>query len=1275
MTKGEQIFEMVNQLNQGLALISDKREKVQVAELNLKAGHKAKSANAYQAALNYLTTGRGLLPVDSWQSQYAITLALHVEGAEAAYLSGDFEQLERLVKVVEKQATSLLDKVKAYEVQLRAHLIKGNQNASTRFGLEVLQKLGVTFPEKPTKAHIMLALARTKFTLLGKKPEELINLPQMSDPYKLATMRIMSQMVHIVYNTNPKLFVILVLKQVNLSVRHGHVVDSALAYANYGVILCGILGQYDAGYRFGSLALSLLEGFNAQKLKSRLLFSVAAFLTPWKQHMRNTLPALLAAYQSALESGDLLYAFLSALSYCARLYFSGHELATLSREIASYRERVRQLNPRLGIFWLNTYQQATLNLLGQAETPYRLSGEAYDEQNALPLHIEANHGTLIFTVYFHKLMLSTLFEQYTEANEIARLAANYLDRVRATMMVPFFHFYESLATLAIVPETEKSKQKKLFKKVASNQKKMKHWAEQAPMNYLHKYYLVEAERARVLGQDGQAREYYDQAIELAAKHEYVNEEALAGELAGKFYLAKGRSKQANIYLRDAHYAYQRWGALAKVKDLEERYPEFFRAELDHGIGHASHPFGNNTTSRITTTGRNTSSALDFSSVLKASQALSGEIQLAKLLAKMIKIVIENAGAQRGLLILPKDDGAQWVIEATGSIESPQMAVLESLPLAGQVPRSIIHYVARTAESVVLNDASGEGPFSQDPYLVQKQPQSVLCAPLLNQGQLTGLLYLENNLTTGAFTPDRLELLNLLSSQAAISIENATLYKTLEQKVEERTTSLQHEIVTRKRAEEAANAANQAKSTFLANMSHELRTPLNAILGFSQLMRRSRTLPTEHVDNLGIISRSGEHLLTLINNVLDLSKIEAGKTTLNQKNFDLYRLLDDLEDMFQLPASDKRLQLIFERTPDLPRYVRTDSVKLRQVLINLLNNAIKFTDSGEVSVHVAPNRALKRATALSFSVGDTGAGIASEELDTLFEAFTQSQSGKQAQEGTGLGLPISRQFVKLMGGEMSVESQVGRGTTFHFDIQVTLVDVSDLQAARPTRRVMALAPNQPRYRILIVDDKWNNRQLLIQLLNPLGFALKEASNGQEAIEIWHEWSPHLIWMDMRMSLMDGYEATKRIKSTTKGQATAIIALTASTLEEERAVVLSAGCNDFLRKPFRENDIFDLMHKHLGVRYIVDEPTSERTTPSKEQQETLTPKALAALPASLLAQLEEAAEGSDMELMEQVLAQISQLDLALATQLATLADEFEYDEILQLIEEANNLGEKR
>ncbi len=467
----------------------------------------------------------------------------------------------------------------------------------------------------------------------------------------------------------------------------------------------------------------------------------------------------------------------------------------------------------------------------------------------------------------------------------------------------------------------------------------------------------------------------------------------------------------------------------------------------------------------------------------------------------------------------------------------------------------------------------------------------------------------------------------------------------------------------------ANAANLAKSEFLANMSHELRTPLNAILGFAQLMERDQTLTQQQQDSLAIINRSGEHLLNLINDVLEMSKIEAGRTTLNNEVFDLHRLLITLRDMFQVRAASKSLTLIFELSEDLPAYVVGDEGKLRQILINLLSNAFKFTDQGMVKLkayihHKVPQPA--ENLIIYFQVQDTGKGIATTEISNLFQPFMQTTAGIKSQGGTGLGLAISRQFTELMGGRIEVISKLGVGSTFSFDIKVKLVACSQVERQQEKQKVWQLVPNSPCYRILIVDDKAENRHLLATLLNDVGFTTRTATNGVEAFTIWQNWQPDLIWMDMRMPIMDGYEATKRIKLQPEGKKTKILALTATVFEEQRIEILAAGCDDIVKKPFTEEIIFRKMSQYLGVKYIyqttkaTDTPTSFISTPA----DNLQPKDLQVMPAEWLKALQQAAIAVDGTLIQELISQIPSTHQALKLQLEELNKNYCFEEILDL-----------
>ncbi|MEH2203175.1 MAG: AAA family ATPase [Nostoc sp.] len=768
----DKLFEIVDHLNHGIELVSEQPERNEIARLNLIAAQKAKAAIAYSMAKKYLATARVWLAASSWQANYDLTLELYTETTEVAYLCGDFEQVEYWVAIVLQSAKTVLDTVKVYEVKIQTNIAQSQLLQAINTALQVLQQLGISFPETPSQLDIQLELDAIASLFSEKQIKDSIYLPEMTEPDKLAAMRILSRITITAWIAAPDLMALLVSKQVSLSFEHGNSFASSFAYANFGLVLCGKVADIDIGYEFGQLALRQLSQPKSHSLRARTCLIVNTFIIHWKDRVRDTLQPLLEVYQSGLETGDLEFAAYGAHSYCFNSYIVGNELVEVEREMAAYNEALRQIKQEIALTWNQIFHQAIANLMGYSLNPTRLVGKFYNEENGLPQHEAANDGTAIFDVYFNKLFLCYLFSEYAQAIENSTIAERYLIRITGTPIAPFYYLYDALTRLAIYPESSAQAQEEILKKIAVSQEKIKQWAHYAPTNHLHKYHLVQAETARVLGQLLEAEEFYEQAILGAKDNEYLQEEALAYELAAKHYLARGRQKIAQTYMKEAHYCYERWGATAKVKDLETRYPQLF--PQSSGMTHT--PI--RTTSG--TTSNHSPIAFDLAAVMKASLAISSEIELDKLLGSLMKILIENAGAQTGFLIL--ENSGKWAIEASCELNDGEKVcatqVLQSLPTANHLPESIINYVIRTHESVILNDAIREGHFINEPYIQHNQIQSLLCLPLLNQSKLVGVLYLENQLAAGAFTPERSQILNLLSSQAAIAIENARLYSKL-----------------------------------------------------------------------------------------------------------------------------------------------------------------------------------------------------------------------------------------------------------------------------------------------------------------------------------------------------------------------------------------------------------------------------------------------------------------------------------------------------------------
>ncbi len=1102
----DDIFEIVNQFNKALALITVQQERYELAKMNLLAGQKAISSTAYQETLKYLTTGRQLLSSDSWEQEYQLSLGLNETLAEVIYLTGDFQASEEFIEVVLAQAKTVLERIKVYEIRIQAYGAQGKAVEAVNTALNVLKQLGIVFPENPTQSDVEQAMAQTASNIAGREIKELADLPEMTEAEPLAAMRILSRAITLAYQVSPKLFLIFNLKQVDLSIKYGNAVLSAFTYVVYGLIMCGLTKDIERGYQFGQLAINLVSKSFAKNADAKVIETFNQVIRPWKEHIRNTLESLIETYYNALDKGDLEFVAHSLQAYSYHAYFAGIELPGLVQQITAYNKNINEIKQERVLHWNSIFLQTISNLLIYKDNCYNLSGNIYDEEKMLQLHHEVNDICGLLYLYFCKLQLCYLLGEYSLAFENSIEAEKYLHGAISMQLTPQFYFYDSLTRLALYPEASESKQQKLLQKVVANQKKMQHWASHAPMNYLHKFYLVEAEKYSVLEQNMQAMELFDLAIAGAKSNEYIHEEALANELAAKFYLKWGKQKIAKVYLDDAYYGYILWGAKAKVKNLQKRYPELLshillqektNVNADEKTSLSEPILISEISNDKTISGSNTTitTSLDLESVIKASQALSDQIYLNDLLSNLMKVIMENAAASKCALILSKNANLDLELTAISCNDkiSSISTELYSIPLESseKVPVRLINYVKRTKETIVIDDAETANDLDVDSYILDEKPKSILCIPIINQGKLFGILYLENKLTLGVFTHNRIKILNLITNQAAISLKNAILYnnlveakedlenynQTLEEKVTERTQEIKNQNQILKNAfKELQSTQAQLIQTekmsslgqMVAGIAHEINNPVNFIHGninyasqyVKDLVELIDIYQQEYTDSNSVVAEKAseidlDFLLEDLPKLLNSIKIGTSRIrniVLGLRNFsrldeaemksvDIHEGIENtlmiLQHRFKAKDSHPEIQVIkqYGQLPEIACYPS----QLNQVFMNILGNAIDALEESQTKSQMISNPTINISTELVDSntarilIADNGMGIQEKVLEKIFDPFFTT---KPVGSGTGLGLAISYQIVvDKHKGQLICSSVEGEGTEFIIEISI------------------------------------------------------------------------------------------------------------------------------------------------------------------------------------------------------------------------------------------------
>jgi len=1054
------LFELLHHLNFGVDFGPDAAPRPapipELLEMNAAAGRKARERGAHAAALRHTELAIALLAeragsdAAAWTAHHALALELHDAATETAFLAGDGARMEALAAIIRDRAGSVIEAVRSIRVRMAALHAQHQLDRSLELGLATLAELGVRIPRRPSKLRVARALAGTLLRMRGRSADSIVALPRMTAPRELAVMDLINDVMLTAYLTSQELFAVLALETVDLSLRLGNCGGSLVGYGCLAILLCGVVGNTEWGNEIADAVERMLPMFPVA-WRGTPRYGLGAAVRHWKYPLRDAQAGLLQASRDGIDSGKREAATMGVFLCRMVGYYAGRPLPELARELAEYAGTLRQLNDTTTLSYTQRLYQSVQNLMGAGETPWLLVGDVFDEREALAVTDVASRCV----IYVEKLMLATWFHRCDEGLAYRREAASLISSNPGFFVVPSYHLHSALIQLAAATAARGRARRRLVRGARRDHRKLRRFAAGAPVNYAHCAELVAAELCRVAGNQAGALAAYERAIRLARDHEFLQHEAFGNELAGRFHLAHDRPTAAHGYLVRARNLYQRWGATAKVRTLDASYPELADARAADG-GEPMHAITGSGGPGAPDLGRR----LDLAAVIKASQRLSSEVVVQQLVTELMNLVAENAGAERGFLIAPRD--GRWIVEAGhGPAAGPALPV--ALDDSGELAAAIVHYVVRTRSPVVLADAARDGAFVADPYVRRRQPRSVLVVPLLRQGALAGVLYLENNQSAGAFTPDRVEVLSLLSSQAAISLENARLYESLERKVAERTDKLEQ---LQKVALANAHHAGMAEiaTGVLHNVGNVLtsvtvscgelergvrESKVHSLVKVGALLDRhrddlvaflteddkgktlaeyiavlARTLESENERTTAELSRLRSRVGLISDVVADQQTYATGKFLIEP--VDLAQLVDDVLHLRapMLAAAGIRITRQFHPGPAVPVH----KTKLIHVLINLIKNAeeaLAGTAAAERSIAIAIDA---DADGRSFvTVRDTGEGIAADHLARVFaHGFTTKPTGH------GFGLHTCANSMAEMGGEITAASP-GRGLGASFTL--------------------------------------------------------------------------------------------------------------------------------------------------------------------------------------------------------------------------------------------------
>ncbi len=1253
-----------------------------IAHHNLIAAFAAKRRNSFQRTYKYCRSGLALFPVEEYQGDNQLCMELILCACESAFLCGDFEQLDHLLPDDQIENHDISNKISLREIRLRAAIARNQLQKALDEGFSCLDVLN--FGSAP----------RFYNPFLGKPELRVVpaQANKLFDVQLKQSFRIICYLLHCGYHSNSDRTRNLARDVIRLSLEKGMSSECAFAYAALAVSKIG-QGEFTEAAVLAENAHILLEQLPVDKFTIRTNIVLNGLVLHWSIGLESTLASLTHDMRSSIDQQDYEFALTAFAFYSTNALLRGMELGSLNREMLARLSEVSEFGHTTALNIVQYMHQMVTSLLGQDDSGENLSGHI----NMVSVNNPEDRVAFAH-IYVQRIYFAVIFNDFVGAKRTLEESRKFIGALVGSPLTVYYIFCAALIEI-------KTASPDATRKVNEAIRQLSKWEEQGLGYAGPKLNILRAELAWSLSDSTKALEYYESAAKDARKLGLANDEALAYELAARQCEQTSRADFARLFVRNAYQAYLRWGALAKVNQMEQEFHSMIAEQRHSRTETGSWSVGD----LVDLTVRDFASVsgtyesqelgqriLDTTTVLRAAQTISGEIVLDRVLTKLLRLALEHAGAQKACMLLITDDRLQ--VEAIASADdritqriSPPVLMDDS----PDIPQSVIQFVTRTKQVLALTNAIEEDVFTQDPYIKEKQPLSILCIPILSRNELLGVLYVEHKWLTGVFTAQRVEVLSLLASQAAISIENARLYSNLQSARDEyralydnaneglfRITTegqliranptlahlfgfssssqfmddyrdlLERVFLQKQRAQsfmslldeqgsatafeaegitqdgttfwmslnaritndpdygdfidgsvvditarvardeaekksQIAQAASVAKSEFLANMSHEVRTPMNAIIGFSKLTLDSK-LERKQYEHVSAIRNAAESLLTIVNDVLDFSKIEAGKLEIEQIPFNLENSLQDIERLFRIDIRRKGLDFAirddFSAQAGFPDdgVILGDPLRVRQILVNLVSNSLKFTTTGSIGIDVSLNNSTAENLVLGFKVSDTGIGIGKEEQDRLFGSFEQAEtSTTRRYGGTGLGLAICKQLVELMGGTISVESEPQKGSCFAFTLHFQ--HAAAHHASRPV--LPKVAPRSARpgllkdLSVLLAEDNPINQQLAVEFLGRAGAEVDIAGTGQEALDKSGTHDYDIILMDIHMPIMDGLTATKAIRET--GNRVPVIAVSADALSERRIAAIEAGCNDYVTKPIDFDHLMDCIRTQLQL----------------------------------------------------------------------------------------------